>query len=196
MEFLRRRGAWLVLAFILMHKIGDTLANLTFRLLFEELGFTNDEIAIYDVGAGFWAYLIGVFAGGVLYQRAGARSSVMWSLWLMAISNLSFAVLAAVGHSNGLLAGAICFENIASGIGGVAVVAYFSSLCDLRYTASQYALISAAASVVGRLLTGTTAGALIEQFGYPGFYLLTTVVALPGILLFWWMLRRGLVAEQ
>ncbi len=192
-EFLVRRGAWLVLGFILMHKIGDTLANLTFRLLFAELGFTNDEIAIYDVGAGFWAYLIGIFAGGVLYQRAGARAAVMWSLWLMAISNLSFAVLAAAGHSNALLAGAICFENIASGIGGVAVVAYFSSLCDLRYTASQYALISAAASVVGRLLTGTTAGTLIEQLGYPGFYLLTTLAALPGIFLFWWMMRRGLV---
>ncbi|MFM7066444.1 MAG: AmpG family muropeptide MFS transporter [Gammaproteobacteria bacterium] len=196
LEFLRRRGAWLVLAFILMHKIGDTLANLTFRLLFEELGFTNDEIALYDVGAGFWAYLIGIFVGGVLYQRAGARAAVMWSLWLMAISNLSFAMLATVGHSNGLLAGAICFENIASGIGGVAVVAYFSSLCDLRYTASQYALISAAASIVGRLLTGTTAGGLIDSFGYTSFYLLTTVAALPGIVLFWWMLRRGLVDES
>ena len=164
-------------------------------MLFNELGFSNDEIAVYDVGFGFWAYLIGIFAGGVLYQRAGPRTSVMWSLWLMAVSNLSFAVLATVGHSNELLAAAIGFENIASGIGGVAVVAYFSSLCDVRYTASQYALISAAASVVGRLLTGTTAGGLIEQYGYAGFYVITTVVALPGIALFWWMLRRGLVAD-
>ena len=195
LEFLRRRGAWLLVAFVLFHKIGDTLANLTFRLLFDELGFSNDEIAIYDVGFGFWAYLVGIFAGGVLYQRAGPRSAVMWSLWLMAVSNLSFAVLAKMGHSNALLAGAIGFENIASGIGGVAVVAYFSSLCDVRYTASQYALISAGASVVGRLLTGTTAGALIDQYGYAGFYVITTVVALPGIGLFWWMLRRGLVAE-
>ena len=195
LEFMRRRGAWLLVAFVLLHKIGDTLANLTFRLLFNELGFSNDEIAVYDVGFGFWAYLVGIFAGGVLYQRAGARAAVMWSLWLMAVSNLSFAVLATVGHSNELLAGAIGFENIASGIGGVAVVAYFSSLCDVRYTASQYALISAAASVVGRLLTGTTAGGLIEQYGYAGFYVITTVVALPGIALFWLMLRRGLVAD-
>ena len=195
LEFMRRRGAWLLVAFVLLHKIGDTLANLTFRLLFNELGFSNDEIAVYDVGFGFWAYLIGIFAGGVLYQRAGPRTSVMWSLWLMAVSNLSFAVLATVGHSNELLAAAIGFENIASGIGGVAVVAYFSSLCDVRYTASQYALISAAASVVGRLLTGTTAGGLIDQYGYAGFYVITTVVALPGIALFWWMLRRGLVAD-
>jgi PAT family beta-lactamase induction signal transducer AmpG len=75
----------------------------------------------------------------------------------------------------------------------VVVVAYFSALCDLRFTASQYALISAAASVVGRVLTGTTAGALVEGFGYVTFYLLTTAAALPGILLFWLMMRSGLV---
>ncbi|WP_420140932.1 MFS transporter, partial [Sphingomonas sp.] len=68
-EFFRRQGAFLVLAFILLHKIGDTLANLTLRLLFNDLGFSKDEIAIYDVGVGFWALLIGVFVGGVLYAR-------------------------------------------------------------------------------------------------------------------------------
>jgi len=109
----------------------------------------------------------------------------------MGISNLSFAVLAAAGHSNIGMAGAIGFENIASGYGGVVVVAYFSALCDLRFTAAQYALISAGASVVGRFATGTTAGALIESMGYVNFYLLTTVLALPGIVLFWWMSRAG-----
>lgn len=190
-EFFARRGAALVLAFILLHKIGDTLANLTFRLLFNDLGYSNDEIALYDVGMGFWAYLVGIFIGGVLYARLGMHRAVLLSLLLMAVSNLSFAWLAAAGHSNFGMAAAIGFENIASGIGGVTVVAYFSALCDLRYTASQYALISAGASVVGRLATGTTAGALIESFGYVQFYLLTTVLALPGILLFAWLIRRG-----
>ena len=192
-EFFRRRGAVIVLLFILFHKIGDTLANLTLRLLFNDLGFSKDEIAIYDVGVGFWALLAGVFVGGVLYARLGLKRSVMLSLILMAISNLSFAALAAAGHSNIGMAGAIGFENFASGIGGVTVVAYFSALTDLRFTAAQYALISAAASIVGRLLTGTTAGALVERFGYPSFYLLTTVLALPGVALFWWMSRSGLV---
>jgi PAT family beta-lactamase induction signal transducer AmpG len=141
-EFFERKGALLVLLFILLHKIGDTLANLTFRLLFDDLGFTNDEIALYDVGVGFWAYLIGIF------------------------------------------------------IGGVCVVAYFSALCDLRFTAAQYALISAAASIVGRFLTGTTAGALIDAIGYVNFYLLTTAAALPGILLFWIMMRAGLIDQS
>lgn len=192
-EFFRRNGAWLVLLFILVHKIGDTLANLTFRLLFEDLGFSNDEIAIYDVGVGFWALIIGVFVGGIIYARLGLKQSVLIALILMAISNVSFAGLAAAGHSNLGMAAAIGFENFASGYGGVVVVAYFSALCDLRFTAAQYALISAGASVVGRLLTGTTAGSLIEWMGYVNFYLLTTVLALPGIALFWWMMRSGLV---
>ena len=195
-EFFERKGALLVLLFILLHKIGDTLANLTFRLLFDDLHFSNDEIAIYDVGVGFWAYLIGIFIGGVLYSRLGMKRSVLISLILMAISNFSFALLAMSGHSNWGMAGAIGFENIASGIGGVCVVAYFSALCDLRFTAAQYALISAAASIVGRFLTGTTAGALIESFGYVDFYLLTTAAAVPGIVLFWIMMRMGLIDQS
>lgn len=192
-EFFQRRGALLVLLFVLLHKIGDTLANLTFRLLFDDMGYSNDEIAIYDVGIGFWAYLIGIFVGGILYARLGMKRSVLISLILMCVSNFSFAALAELGKSNWGMAGAIGFENFASGIGGVTVVAYFSALCDLRFTAAQYALISAAASIVGRFLTGTTAGGLIEQFGYVDFYLLTTALAVPGILLFWLMMRAGLI---
>jgi PAT family beta-lactamase induction signal transducer AmpG len=192
-EFFERRGAWLVLLFILVHKIGDTLGQLVLRLLLNDLGYSNDEIAAYDVGVGFWAFMIGIFVGGALYSRLGLKRSVLLSLVLMGVSNLSYAFLAAAGHSGIGLALTQGFENFSSGIGGVVVVAYFSALCDLRFTAAQYALISAGASVVGRVLTGTTAGALVEAMGYVDFYLLTTVAALPGILLFWWMIRAGLV---
>jgi PAT family beta-lactamase induction signal transducer AmpG len=108
------------------------------------------------------------------------------------VSNVSFAALAAVGHSNWGMAAAVGFENFASGIGGVTVVAYLSALCNLRFTATQYALLSALASIAGRFITGTTAGSLIEAFGYVNFYLLTTAVALPGVILFWLMIRSGL----
>jgi PAT family beta-lactamase induction signal transducer AmpG len=192
-EFFQRSGAFLVLLFILLHKIGDTLANLVLRLLLDDMGYSNDEIAIYDVGFGFWAYLIGIFVGGIIYAQIGMKRSVLIALILMGVSNLSFAALAAHGQTNWGLAATIGFENFASGIGGVVVVAYFSALCNLRFTATQYALISAAASVVGRVLTGTTAGTLVEKFGYVNFYLLTTVAALPGIILFWLMMRSGLV---
>ncbi len=192
-EFFMRQGAFLVLLFILLHKIGDTLGQLTLRLLLNDLGFTNDEIATFDIGVGFWAYLIGIFVGGVMYARMGMKRSVLASLILMGVSNFSFALLAQAGHSNWGLAGAIGFENFASGIGGVTVVAYFSILTDLRFTASQYALISAATSIFGRILTGTSAGAMVESMGYVNFYLLTTLAAVPGIVLFWLMMRTGLI---
>jgi len=191
-EFLKRQGALVVLLFVLIHKIGDTLANLTLRLLFQDLGFSNDEVAFYDVGIGFVALLIGIFVGGIIYERLGMKRAVLISLILMAVSNLSFAALAAAGHTNLGMAAAVGFENFASGIGGVTVVAYLSALCNLRFTATQYALLSALASIAGRFITGTTVGALIDAIGYVNFYVLTTIVALPGVVLFWFMIRSGL----
>ena len=192
LEFVRRQGAWLVLFFILIHKVGDTLANLTLRLLFDDLGFTNEEIAFYDVGFGFIAFLLGIFLGGLLFAGLGMKRSVFISLVLMAVSNFSFAALALVGKSNLGMAAAVGFENFASGIGGVTVVAYLSALCNLRFTATQYALLSALASIAGRVLTGTLAGGLIVEVGYVNFYLLTTIMAVPGVLLFWYMIQKGL----
>ena len=193
LEFIRRQGAWVVLFFILIHKIGDTLANLTLRLLFDDLGFSNEEIAFYDVGFGFIAFLLGIFFGGLLFSRLGLKRSVFISLVLMAVSNCSFAALALIGKSNLGMAAAVGFENFASGIGGVTVVAYLSALCNLRFTATQYALLSALASIAGRVLTGTLAGGLIIEIGYFGFYILTTIIAAPGVILFWYMIQKGLV---
>ena len=174
-EFFMRKGALLVLLFILLHKIGDTLGQLVLRLLLDDMGYSNDEIAIWDVGVGFWAYLIGIFVGGMLYAadrhealgaaQPGPDGRVERQLRLPGRWP---------AHTNLGLAGCMAFENFASGIGGVVVVAYFSALTDLRFTASQYALISAAASIVGRLLTGTTAGAMVESIGFVNFYWLTT----------------------
>jgi MFS transporter, PAT family, beta-lactamase induction signal transducer AmpG len=191
-EFLGRPGALVVLIFVVIHKIGDTLANLTVRLLFEDLGFTNDEVAFFDVTMGFIAYLVGIFVGGMLYASLGMKRSVFISLVLMAVSNFGFALLAAYGHSNLGMAGVMFFENFASGIGGVTVVAYLSALCNLRFTATQYALLTALASIAGRFLSGTTAGALIESMGYVNFYLLTTAIAMPGVFLYGYMVRSGL----
>jgi PAT family beta-lactamase induction signal transducer AmpG len=196
LEFLKRQGAVVVLIFVVIHKIGDTLANLSLRLLFQDLGFTNDEVAFYDVGVGFAALLVGVFVGGILYERLGMKRSVLISLILMAVSNFSFAVLAAAGHSNLGMAAAVGFENFTSGIGGVTVVAYLSALCNLRFTATQYALLSALASIAGRVFTGTSAGALIEAVGYVNFYLLTTLIAAPGVIVFWLMMRSGLADDS
>jgi len=192
-DFFKREGAVIVLLFVLVHKIGDTLANLMIRDLLVELGFTKTEILTGDVWVGFLALLIGIFVGGVIYAKMGMKRAVMVGLILMAVSNLSFAGLSAMGHSMPMLAFTIGFENFASGVGGVSIVAYLSALCNLRFTATQFALLSAAAAIAGRFLTGTTAGAVIEAVGYVDFYLLTTALALPGIAIYWLMLRSGLI---
>lgn len=192
-EFFQREGAWLIFLFVLVHKLGDTLANLTLRLLFNDLGYSNSEIAFYDVVVGFAALIVGIFVGGFLFAKLGMKRSVLISLVLMAVSNLAFAGLASAGHTNWGMAGAMAFENFASGIGGVCVVAFLSALTDLRFTATQFALFSAGASIIGRFLSGTSAGKMIEQIGYVDFYLMTTAIALPGVILFWWMMRTGLV---
>jgi PAT family beta-lactamase induction signal transducer AmpG len=189
-DFLTRPNAWLVLGFLLVHKIGDTLANLTLRLLFNDIGFSKDEIAAYDVVAGLLAFFLGIFVGGIIYRRFGMMQAVLISLFLMAITNLGFAVLAMVGHNNIVMALAVGFENFASGVGGLAIVAYLSWLCDLRFTATQFALLSSLASIVGRGLSAIGAGWMIDLLGYPLFYLLTTLLAVPGILLFAILMRR------
>ena len=193
-DFARRDGAAIVLVFILIHKMGDTIANLSFRLLFNDLGFTKDEVATYDIGFGLVAYLVGLFVGGIVYTRIGMKRAVLLGLVLIACSNLSFSVLAAYGHSNLGLAAAIGFENFSASVGDVAIVAYLSALCNLRFTATQFALLSALRAILGRFVSGTTAGTLIERVGYVDFYLLTAALTLPGIGLYLYMLRRGLVA--
>jgi len=137
--------------------------------------------------------MVGIFVGGLLYTRFGVKKTLLWSLVLMALSNLSFAWLASVGKSNFWLAFTFAFENFASGIGGVAFVAYISALANLSFTATQFALLSAAASVLGRLASSLGAGRLIEAVGYVDFYLITTLAAFPGVILFWLMIRSGLV---
>ena len=191
-DFARRDGALVVLIFILIHKMGDTIANLSFRLLFHDMGFTKDEVATYDIGFGLAAYLVGLFVGGIVYTRLGMKRAVLTGLVMMAISNLSFSALAAYGHSTLGLAGAIGLENFSASIGDVAIVAYLSALCNLRFTATQFALLSSARAILGRFVSGTTAGALIERVGYVHFYMLTALITVPGILLYLYMLRRGL----
>ena len=192
-DFLGRPGAWIVLAFVLVHKIGDTVCQLSVRLFYNDLGFTKPEVAYYDVTLGLFGYLGGVFLGGIIYKRIGLAASVFLSLLLMAVSNAAYAGLAIIGHDVWALAAVQGFENLASGIGGVTVGAWLALLCDRRFTATQFALLSSAAAILGRAFSSGTAGALIESLGYVDFYWLTTALALPGVLIFLWLWRAGLV---
>jgi PAT family beta-lactamase induction signal transducer AmpG len=195
-DFLSRPGAWIVLAFVLVHKIGDTVCQLSVRLFYNDLGFTKEEVAFYDVSLGLFGYLGGVFLGGILYKRLGLAGSVFLSLVLMGASNAAYAGLAIIGHDVWALAAVQGFENLASGIGGVTVGAWLALLCDRRFTATQFALLSSAAAILGRAFSSGTAGALIERLGYVDFYWLTTALALPGVLIFLWLWRAGLVVAD
>ena len=195
-DFLGRKGAWIVLAFVLVHKIGDTVCQLSVRLFYNDMGFTKGEVAYYDVSLGLIGYLAGVFLGGLLYKRLGLAGSVFLSLLLMGVSNAAYAGLAIIGHDVWALAAVQGFENLASGLGGVTVGAWLSLLCDRRFTATQFALVSSAAAILGRAFSSGTAGALIESLGYVDFYWLTTALALPGVLIFVWLWRAGLVVAD
>src|SRR5205814_1158576 len=162
-------------------RIGSAAAGALALVLAARIGWT----AAYMACAAFAlpAMLVGVFMGEPKRHREPAKPPGAWEALVAYFSPLAEFVRrqAAVG-----------FENFASGIGGVTVVAYLSALCNLRFTATQYALLSALASIAGRFLTATTGGAMITGMGYVNFYLLTTVIALPGVFLFWYMIRSGL----
>ena len=132
-----------MLLFVLIHKIGDTMANLMIRDLLVGLGFTNDEILFVRRRVGFFALLAGIFVGGMLYAQLGMKRSVLVSLVLMAISNLSFAALAAAGHINAGMACGRSASRISPAASAASVVAYLSALCNLRYHRDQFALLSA-----------------------------------------------------
>ncbi|OYQ36760.1 MFS transporter [Sandarakinorhabdus cyanobacteriorum] len=195
-DFLGRKVAWIVLAFVLVHKLGDTVCQLSVRLFYNDMGFSKDEVATYDVSLGLFGMLAGIFVGGFLYKRMGLAGSVLLSLVLMMATNAGYALLAIIGHDVFALAAVQGFENFASGIGGVTIGAWLALLCDRRFTATQFALLSSAAAILGRAFSSGTAGALIEAMGYVNFYWLTTALALPGVLIFLWLWRAGLVVAD
>lgn len=186
-EFFRRReglpsGALTVLAFILLYKLGDNLADHMTIPFYLELGFSNTEIGTVVEFFGFWPLMLGVFAGGVLNLRAGLYAALIVSGVLQGVSTAGFVVLALVGYDLGWLAGVIAFENLAQGMGSAALIAFMAFLTDRRFTATQFAMLSALATVPRVVLTAPT-GWLAAQMGWAPFFLFSALVAIPGLLL-------------
>jgi len=194
-EFIQRRGWWVVLLFIVLLKVGDSMAAVMTAPLIGDLGFSKDEIIWANKTVGFIAVLIGAFCGGVVLNRLGTYRGLMVAAILMMITNLSFALLAENGRNLDLLIFTIGFENFAAGMGGTIAIAYLSGLCNLAFTATQYALLTSFASL-GRLLIGSPSGFMQESIGYTEFFLLTTLAAIPGILLLVVMKRMGYVTNE
>ena len=194
-EFLRRPYAVVVLLFVIIYKWGDAMAAVMTNPLIVELGFTDAEYIWANKGVGFAALMVGTAIGGVVVKQVGMFRALMGTGVLMMVSNLMFAALALVGHDVTMLAATIGFENFATGMGLTVFVAYLSRLCNLAYTATQYALLSALASVA-RTFMSAPSGYLAEWVGWPAFFVFTTVIAVPGLMLLAFLWRRGMRAEQ
>ncbi len=190
-EFLTRKDVWAVLAFVILYKFTDSFSGTMTAPFVIDLGFTRNDYAAIVKGVGLAATLIGGFAGGFL-ARAWSLEACLWiGGVLQAISNLAFAWLAFVGHNQWALALAITVENFTGAIGTVIFVAYLSSLCQSPlHTATQYALLTAFAAI-GRTYLSAGAGYVAQATGWPAFFVLSVLVAVPSLILLAWLQRRG-----
>ena len=193
-EFLRRRGSVLILLFVLIYKLGDAMGQIMLNPMIVELGFSDTEFIVINKGVGFWGLIVGVALAPPFMAWLGMGRALFASGVLMMVSNLMFAILAWQGHSNLWLTIAVVTEQVTSGMGLTVFVTYLSGLSNLAYTATQFALLSSFAAV-GRTWLSTPAGIAAERLGWPGFWLMTMAVALPGLLLLWMMWRRGFVVD-
>ena len=189
-EFLERRAAILILLFVVLYKLGDAMGQVMMPPFLVDLGFSNAEIAFANKTVGFAALMIGTALGGAFTYAVGMFRALLVTGLFMMLTNLMFTALALQGHDVWLLAVAVALENFASGMGLVVFIAYLSELCNLAYTATQYALLSSLAAAA-RTWLAAPSGFLAEATGWPLFYLLTTVAALPGLGLLWLLWRRG-----
>ena len=197
-EFFARNGvqtAVLVLVFILLYKLGDAFAGVMANPFYVKIGFSLSEIATVSKIFGVAATLAGVFLGGV----AVARYGVLWSLFgcgvLQMLSNLMFAAQAAIGPEVSFLVLTIGIENLSGGLGSAAFVAYLSLLCNTRYTGTQYALFSSFMAV-GRTWLSASSGYVADQTDWVTFFIISTVIALPGLIMAVWMVKRLPMARQ
>lgn len=189
-EFFSRNGAWVLLALIVLYKLGDAFAgSLTTAFLLRGAGFALDDVGYVNKGMGLAATIFGALFGGALMVRLGLYRALMAFGILQAVSNLAFMALASAGKSWPLMVFAVGFENLAGGMGTAAFVALLMALCDHRFTATQYALLSALASF-GRVYVGPAAGYATDPkylgLSWAVFFFLTFLLALPGLALLWW----------
>ena len=181
-DYFARDGAWLILAFILLYKLGDTMASAMTTPFYLDLGYTKTEIGAVVKLFGFWATIAGGTLGGIWMLRVGTHRA----LWLFGfgqmVSTLGFVVLAWYPLHVGALATVVAVENLTAGMGTAAFVGFMAALTDRRFTATQYALLSSLMGVPRVLLSAPT-GWMAAGLGWPGFFLLCALIAVPGLLL-------------
>jgi PAT family beta-lactamase induction signal transducer AmpG len=192
-DFFTRNGANLavvILVFISLFKASDVLLTLIANPFYLEIGFTKSEIAWVSGTFGFFVTFVGSYVAGLLIYRTG----IMTGLWiggvLMMGSNLMFALQAYAGANYPLFHLTILVENVSGGMGTTAFVAYLASLCNRRYTAVQYALLTSFMQMFGKFVVVPGSGFLVEALGWINFFILSSLAGLPALLLLWWLARH------
>ena len=185
MEFFKRPEAIAILAFILLYKLGDTLASAINVPFYLDLGFSKSEIGAIAKLFGFWATLIGGTLGGIWILRIGLYRSLWLFGFLQMASTFGFVLLAYTGYNLPMLTGVIAVENFTGGLGTAAFVGFMGAMTDRRFTATQYALLSSLMGVP-RVILSVPTGWMAQEMGWAMFFLLCTVLAIPGLL----MIRR------
>ena len=180
-DYFRRRGAFEILAFILLYKVGDVMAaNMTTPFILK-IGFSKTDLAVVAKTFGIIAIIGGGLAGGILLLRIG----LLRALWIFGIlqagSTLAFSALASVGHNYYVLVATVAFENFTSGMGASAFIAFMASLCNRKFTATQYALLSSLMGIP-RVIVASPTGYLAEWFGWVHFFIFCTLSAIPGLI--------------
>jgi PAT family beta-lactamase induction signal transducer AmpG len=181
-EFLRRRGAVEMLLFILIYKFDAAMVGKMMTPFMLETGFTMTDVGAVTNGLGIFATIGGAILGGAAVTRLGIRRS-LWTFGLLqGLAGLSFTLLAVVGHHYPMMIAAIVVENVCSGMATAGFVGFLMSLCDKRFTATQFALLSSLMAL-GRTLAGMPAGWIAKQVGWPTYFVISMLVAIPGLLL-------------
>ncbi|HRI57551.1 MAG TPA: MFS transporter, partial [Anaerolineae bacterium] len=209
-SYFDQRGAAAFLALIILYKLGDAFAgSLTTPFLIKGMGFSQEEVGIANKVIGLWLTILGAFIGGLIMMRLALYRSLLLFGVLQLVSNFGFYLLAQLGKGawgavdvpafdwvivsladpatlDWLLLTVIAGENISGGMGTVAFVALLMSLCNQRFTATHYAMLSAFAAV-GRIYVSPLSGVLSQSIGWPAFFLFSIVVAVPGVVMVWWL---------
>ncbi len=183
-EFLSRPSAVGLLLLVVLYKIGDAFAGaLMTAFLINGAGFSATDVGVMK-GMGLGMTLLGVFVGASMMMRLGLFRSLLVFGVLQAVSNLSFMALAWAGESYPMLVLAVVFENLSGGMGTTAFLAMVMSLCDHRYTATQFALLSSL-EALGRVFLGRPSADLVEAVGWFAYFFITFLAALPGLWVLW-----------
>jgi len=181
-EYFRRRNALLILAFILCYKIGDSMASAMTTPFYLDIGFTKTQIGAIVKIFGTGAVIGGALVGGVLMLQLGINRSLWVFGVLQALSTACFAILAKIGPNLNALAGVIAFENISSGMGTAAFVAYMASITNKKFTATQYALLTSLMAFP-RVLASAPTGYFAKHLGWVEFFVFCALIAIPGLLM-------------